>query len=67
MNIGALIDSFSPEKQAIAQAQLGIRRCEYCESHFRAAPGVVLCGECKEWERLMGPQHVVVKPWRTAE
>lgn len=48
-----------------APAVLPVANCEYCGSHFRQAPGGTLCSECLEWERILGPRHVMQKPWRS--
>lgn len=45
-------------------AELPVKNCEYCGSHFRAAPGEVLCPEDRYWESVLGPRHVMQKPWR---
>lgn len=59
----SLRGQFQGVREATA-AELPVLNCEYCGSHYRAAPGVVLCSECVEWERILGPRKVYQKPWR---
>lgn len=47
-----------------ATSVLPVANCECCGSHFRQAPGIDLCSECLEWERILGPRLIVVKPWK---
>lgn len=60
------MNSHFEQIQAVAAAELGVKRCEYCASHFRPAPGVVLCSECLGWEQILGPRREAVKPWKAA-